>query len=86
MKLEFFINELFECCLSIDCERGQIEQENDLFQLQNIQTSQSQSQVTKIDHKNNFITSSSLRTIILDDIILQVYLCYSFHQNLFSFI
>jgi hypothetical protein len=37
VKLEFFINELFECCLPIDCERQQIEQDNELFQLQNLQ-------------------------------------------------
>ncbi|CAF3640629.1 unnamed protein product, partial [Rotaria sp. Silwood2] len=36
LKLEFFINELFECCLSIDCERQQIDEKNDLFQLEAI--------------------------------------------------
>ena len=37
VKLEFFINELFECCLSVNCEQEQIDEENDLFQLQAMQ-------------------------------------------------
>ncbi|CAF0923583.1 unnamed protein product [Rotaria sordida] len=40
VKLEFFINELFECCLSIDCQQEQIVEENHLFQLQTIHSYQ----------------------------------------------
>ncbi|CAF3908727.1 unnamed protein product [Adineta steineri] len=58
VKLEFFINELFECRLSIDCEREQLNEENDLFQLQHMntfktndrrQTDNEQQRTTKID-------------------------------------
>ncbi|CAF4406222.1 unnamed protein product, partial [Adineta steineri] len=58
VKLEFFINELFECRLSIDCEREQLNVENDLFQLQHMntfktndrrQTDNEQQRTTKID-------------------------------------
>ncbi|CAF1675017.1 unnamed protein product, partial [Adineta ricciae] len=37
VRLEFFINELFECRLSIDCERKQVDEENELFQLQHFE-------------------------------------------------
>lgn len=37
VKLEFLINELFECCLTIDYEQKQIEEKNQFFQLDNIQ-------------------------------------------------
>ncbi|CAF1656107.1 unnamed protein product, partial [Adineta ricciae] len=37
VRLEFFINELFECRLSIDCERKQVDEENELFQLQHLE-------------------------------------------------
>lgn len=37
VRLEFFINELFECRLSIDCERKQVDEENQLFQLQHLE-------------------------------------------------
>ena len=38
VNLEFFINELFQCSLTINCEEQQIEQENRLFQLVNLQS------------------------------------------------
>ncbi|UJR29256.1 hypothetical protein I4U23_010470 [Adineta vaga] len=38
VKLEFFINELFECRLSINCENQQIDEENDIFQLQHLES------------------------------------------------
>lgn len=38
VNLEFLINELFQCSLTINCEEQQIEQENRLFQLVNFQS------------------------------------------------
>ncbi|CAF1931645.1 unnamed protein product [Rotaria magnacalcarata] len=41
VKLEFFINELCECCLTINCERKQINEQNEFFQLETIQSNES---------------------------------------------
>lgn len=41
VNLEFFINEIFQCSLTINCEEQQIEQENRLFQLVNFQSTES---------------------------------------------
>lgn len=87
-KLEFFINELFECCLSIDCDRQQIEQDNQFFQLENLQISQSnrrfkdeingEQQVingTSRRHRHSHTSSSSRKFR---------YLIFHFDENLFS--
>lgn len=65
VKLEFYINEIFECCLTIDCDRKTIEQENDFFVLQDLQSTQTNEQPSNHSRRHRYSHSSS--SSCLDD-------------------
>lgn len=64
VKLEFHINEIFECCLTIDCDKKSIEQDNEFFILQDLQSNSKNETNQQISnhsrrHRHSHSSSSS---------------------------